>query len=103
MKIKKGDQIIVIAGKDKGQQGKVLSVVDKGYVIVEGINKYKKHQKPNPKTNAPGGIVEKEGRIHISNVALYNPNAKKAGKVGFKIQNDKKVRYFKSDNEIIDL
>ena len=105
-RIQSGDDVIVIAGKSKGHRGKVLSVTEKG-VIVEGGNLIKKHIKPNPqKPESKSGIVTLEAPIHVSNVAHYNPNSAKADKVGFKfIENNgvsKKVRYLKSDNEIID-
>jgi large subunit ribosomal protein L24 len=105
-RIQSGDDVIVIAGKSKGHRGKVLRVTENG-VVIEGANLIKKHIKPNPqKPDSKSGIVTLEAPIHVSNVAHYNPNSKKADKVGFKfIENNgmsKKVRYFKSDNEIID-
>jgi large subunit ribosomal protein L24 len=100
-KIKKNDDVIVIAGKDKGSRGSVLSVLD-DYVLVGGINKVKKHQKPNPVKGTAGGIVEIEKPIHISNVAIYNAAAKKADRVGVKLLEDgRKVRVFKSSGEVI--
>ena len=106
-RIRSGDEVIVIAGKSKGHVGKVLRLVAESGVVVEGGNFIKKHVKPNPqKPENKGGIITLEAPLNVSNVALYNPNTKKADKVGFKfIENDgvsKKVRYFKSDNEIID-
>jgi large subunit ribosomal protein L24 len=105
-RIKKSDTVIVIAGKSKGQVGKVISVADTK-VVVEGINMMKKHIKPNPQLEQKGGIIAKEAPLDISNIALYNPLTKKADKVGFKfIEKDggkQKVRYFKSNNEVIDL
>lgn len=102
-KVKKNDEVILIAGKDKGRHGKVLRVIDRQYVVVEGANMVKKHQKPNPKMQQQGGIVEKEAPIHISNVALFNPATKKADRVGIKVLADgKKVRFFKSNNEVIE-
>lgn len=102
-RVRKGDDVIVIAGKDKGKRGTVLKVVDEERVLVEGVNKAKKHQRPNPLKGTVGGIVEKEMPIHISNVALFNPATKKADRVGFKIMDDgRKVRYFKSTGEVID-
>jgi large subunit ribosomal protein L24 len=101
-KIKKDDEIIVIAGSDKGRRGKVVRVTD-GRVTVEGVNIVKKHVKPNPARGVQGGILEKEMPLDVSNVAIFNPTAKKADRVGVKILEDgKKVRYFKSNGEIID-
>ncbi|MCA1767075.1 50S ribosomal protein L24 [Idiomarina aminovorans] len=101
-KIKRDDEIVVLAGKDKGKQGKVLKVLtDKDRVIVEGVNVVKKHQKPNPGAGESGGIVEQEAAIHISNVAILNPETGKADRVGFRIEDGKKVRFFKSNNAII--
>lgn len=102
-KIKTGDHVIVLCGKDKGKQGTVASLVQDDRLIVQGVNKVKKHQKPNPTRGIPGGIVEKEMPIHRSNVALYNPETKKADRVGFRFLEDgKKVRFFKSTKEIVD-
>lgn len=103
-KLRKGDEIIVIAGKDKGKRGTVARMVaDKDRVVVDGINTVKKHQKPNPAVGVPGGIVEKEMPLHISNVAIFNPATGKADRVGIKILDDgRKVRIFKSNNEVID-
>ena len=101
-KIKRDDEVVVLAGKDKGKQGKVLKVLtDKDRVIVEGVNVVKKHQKPNPALGESGGIVEQEAAIHISNVAILNPETGKADRVGFRIEDGKKVRFFKSNNEVI--
>lgn len=101
-KIRRDDEIIVLAGKDKGKRGKVLSVITgKDRVVVEGVNLVKKHQKPNPALNVPGGIIEQEASIHVSNVAIFNPATGKADRVGFKFEDGKKVRFFKSNNEII--
>lgn len=104
-KIKKSDEIIVIAGKDKGKRGKVLRVLDKGLkVVVEGVNIVKKHMKPNPNANIPGGIVEREAALDMSNVAIFNPVTNKPDRVGFKVLTDgKKARYFKSNNELIEV
>ncbi len=101
-KIRKNDDVIVIAGKDKGNRGGVVSVLD-DYVLVGGINKVKKHQKPNPvKEGTAGGIVEVEKPIHISNIAIYNATTKKADRVGVKLLEDgRKVRVFKSSGEVI--
>jgi large subunit ribosomal protein L24 len=101
-KIRKGDAVIVIAGKDKGKRGTVLNVGE-GLLLVEGINRVKKHTKPNPMKGQPGGIVEKEMPIQISNVALFNPASKKGDRVGFKTLDDgRKVRVFKSNGEVVD-
>jgi large subunit ribosomal protein L24 len=103
-KLKKGDDVIVIAGKDKGKRGTVTSVMPQAdRVMVEGVNMVKKHQKPNPQMGVPGGIVEKEMPLHISNVAIFNSATGKADRVGIKILEDgRKVRIFKSNNEVID-
>ena len=101
-KIKKNDDVIVIAGKDKGNRGNVLRVLD-DRLLVSGINKVKKHQKPNPVKGLSGGIVEIEMSIHASNVAIYNATAKKADRVGIKtLEDGRKVRVFKSSGEMID-
>ncbi len=101
-KIKKDDGVIVIAGKDKGNLGSVLRVLG-DYLLVAGVNKVKKHQKPNPVKGLTGGIIEKEMPIHISNVAIYNVTAKKADRVGIKaLEDGRKVRVFKSNGEMID-
>ena len=100
-KIKKNDDVIVIAGKDKGNRGNVLNVAG-DYVLVGGINKVKKHQKPNPVKGTSGGIVEIEKPIHISNIAIYNATTKKADRVGVKqLEDGRKVRVFKSNGEVI--
>ena len=101
-KIRRDDQVIVLAGKDKGKRGKVLSVVtESGRVFVEGIHLIKKHQKPVPQLNQAGGIVEKEASIDVSNVAIYNSETSKADRVGFKIEDGKKLRIFKSTGKTI--
>jgi large subunit ribosomal protein L24 len=103
-KIRKGDEVIVIAGKDKGRRGTVLRVVDDERVVVEGVNRVKKHQRPNPMKGTTGGIIEKEMPIHVSNVAIFNPHTQKPDRVGFRLLEDKrKVRYFKSNGEVIDV
>ena len=103
-KIKKGDDVIVRTGKDKGKSGRVTKVLKDDKVLVEGINQVKKSQKPNPNAGVTGGIVIKDMPIHISNIGLYNPATKKADRVGIKIlDNGKKVRYFKSTNEVVDV
>ena len=101
-KIRKGDQVVVLSGKDKGRQGTVL-VVDGEKVTVENINKAKKHQKPNQQRQVVGGIVDKTMPLHISKIAIWNVGAKKADRVGIKQLNDgKRVRFFKSNGEVID-
>ena len=103
-KLKKGDEVIVLTGKDKGKRGTINQViVEKDRVLVGGINMVKKHQKPNPAVGAPGGIVEKEMPIHMSNVAIFNAATGKADRVGIKtLEDGRKVRIFKSNNEAID-
>ncbi|MBB1073015.1 50S ribosomal protein L24 [Rhodoferax sp. 4810] len=103
-KIKTGDDVMVITGKDKGKRGSVLRVIDGSYVVVENVNMAKKHQKQNPQRGLPGGIVDKEMPLHISNVGLFNSVTGKAGRVGFKVLDDgRKVRVFKSDGEVVDV
>ena len=102
-KIKKDDQVIVIAGKDKGKTGMITRIRDDGRVYVSGVNMIKKHTKGNPQMGQPGGIIEKEAPLQASNVAIYNSSANKADRVGIKILEDgKKVRIFKSSGEQID-
>ncbi|MGA9164242.1 MAG: 50S ribosomal protein L24 [Thiobacillus sp.] len=102
-RIHKSDQVIVLAGKDKGKRGSVLNVLDSGHLLVEGVNRVKKHQKPNPMRNIQGGIVEKEMPIQASNVALFNTATQKADRVGYKVLEDgRKVRVFKSNGEMVD-
>ena len=101
-KIRKGDEIVVIAGKDKGKRGAVLVRVDAEHVVVEGVNSAKKHVKPNPVKGVVGGVVDKNMPLHISNVSLYNPTTKKADRVGFKqLEDGTKVRIFKSSGEVV--
>lgn len=101
-KIRKGDEVIVIAGKDKGKRGAVVLRVDAEHVVVEGINRVKKHVKPNPVKGVVGGVVDKDMPLHVSNVSLYNPATKKADRVGFKLLEDgKKVRVFRSNGEVV--
>lgn len=104
-KIKKGDNVFIIAGKDKGSTGKVLSVLESGKkLIVEGVNLVKKHVKSNPQANIQGGIVEKEAPLDSSNVAVFNSVTGKPDKVGFKVLEDgRKIRYFKSNGEPVDI
>ncbi|KAF3980873.1 MAG: 50S ribosomal protein L24 [Methylococcales symbiont of Hymedesmia sp. n. MRB-2018] len=101
-KLKQGDEVIVLVGKDKGKQGKIVQKIG-NRLLVEGINRAKKHQKGNPNAGIQGGIIDKDMPIDISNVGLYNPETKKADRVGFRFLEDgKKVRYFKSTNEVVD-
>ena len=103
-KLKKGDDVIVTVGKDKGKRGAVLRVLDADHLIVEGTNKVKKHQRPNPMRGLTGGIVEKEMPLHVSKVAIFNPQTRKADRVGFRLLEDgRKVRFFKSTGEVIDV
>ena len=102
-KIRKGDDVIVTTGKDKGKRGTVLRIVDARHLVVEGVNRVKKHERPNPVKGLTGGIVDKDMPIDISNVALYNPQTKKADRIGFKLMEDgRKVRVFKSNGEMVD-
>jgi len=102
-RIKKGDEVVVIAGRDKGKRGTVLRRVDAEHLVVEGVNRAKKHMRPNPMKNITGGIVDKDMPLHISNVALYNPATQKADRVGFKTLADgRKVRIFRSNGEQVD-
>jgi large subunit ribosomal protein L24 len=102
-KIRKGDTVILIAGRDKGRRGAVIEVLEDDRVRVEGLNMAKKHQKPNPNANQPGGIIEREAPLHISNVAVYNPATQKADRIGFRsLEDGRKVRVFKSNREMVD-
>lgn len=103
-KIRKGDDVIVTTGKDKGKRGQIVRVVDAERVVVENVNMVKRHTKPNPQRNVAGGIVEKEKSIHVSNVAIFNPATKKADRVGFRtLEDGRKVRCYKSNSEVIDV
>ena len=103
-KIRKGDQVVVVTGKDKGKRGSVLRVLADDRVLVENINLVKKHTRPNPNKNVTGGIIEKEMSIHISNVALYNSVSGKGERVGFKsLEDGRKVRYFRGSGEVVDV
>jgi large subunit ribosomal protein L24 len=103
-KIKKGDEVIVISGKDKGRRGRVLSVHTDNKALVEGINIVKKNSKPNPMKGVEGGIVDKEMPIHISNIMLFNAATSKGDRIGIKqLEDGKKVRYFKSNGEVVDV
>ncbi len=102
-KIRKGDQVIVLSGREKGRRGAVLQVLADGRVVIESVNMVKKHQKPNPQGGRQGGIIEKEMPLPVSKVAIWNPSAKRADRIGFKTLTDgKKVRFFKSNGEMID-
>ena len=102
-KIRKGDDVIVTTGRDKGKRGTVLKIVDAEHVVVEGANRVKKHQRPIPMKGVTGGIVDRDMPLHISNVALYNPVTKKGDRVGVRVLEDgRRVRYFKSNGEVID-
>ncbi len=103
-KIRQGDEVVVLTGKDKGKRGTVTKVItEDARIVVENVNIVKKHQKPNPQMNVPGGIIDKEMPIDVSNVAIFNPTTGKADRVGFKILDDgRKVRYFKSNGEVLD-
>jgi len=103
-KIRKGDEVVVLAGKDYKKRGAVLRILPDGRLLVEGVNLAKKHMKPNPQKGSSGGILTKEMPIQTSNVALYDPTGGKGGRVGFKFLEDgRKVRYFKSTSEVIDV
>ena len=103
-RLRKGDQVVVISGKDKGRRGTVLKVMADDQVLVESINMVKKHTKPNPMQGVEGGIVDKEMPLHVSNVMLFNPVANKGDRVGIKVLEDgRKVRYFKSNGEVVDV
>jgi len=103
-RIRKGDQVVVLSGRDKGRQGTVLNVLSGGQVLVESINRAKRHTRPNPQANHPGGIVEKEMPLPLSKVALFNPATKKGGRVGIRqLVDGRRVRFFKSNGEVIDV
>jgi large subunit ribosomal protein L24 len=103
-KIKKGDEVVVTTGRDKGKRGTVLRVVDPEHLLVEGANMVKKHQRPNPMKGQTGGIIDKEMPLHVSNVAIFNPATRQADRVGIKVMDDgRRVRVFKSNGEMIDV
>ncbi|HYC46226.1 MAG TPA: 50S ribosomal protein L24 [Burkholderiales bacterium] len=103
-KIRKGDDVVVTTGRDKGKRGTVLRIIDSEYVVVEGANKVKKHMRPNPMKGITGGIIEKEMPVHISNVAVFNPITKKADRIGVRtLEDGKRVRFFKSNGEVVDV
>lgn len=102
-KIRKGDDVMVLAGRDKGKRGTVLKIVDAEHLVVEGANRVKKHQRPNPMKGVTGGIIDKEMPLHVSNVGLFNSATKKADRVGIKVLEDgRRVRFFKSNGEVVD-
>ena len=102
-RIRKGDEVVVLSGRDKGKRGTVMRRINADYLVVEGVNRVKKHQRPNPMKGVTGGIVDKDLPIHISNVALFNPATKKADRVGVKtLQDGRKVRVFKDNGEQVD-
>jgi large subunit ribosomal protein L24 len=103
-KIRKGDDVVVLTGRDRSKRGTVLRVVDIDHLLVEGINRVKKHQKPNPAKGETGGIIDNEMPIHISNVALFNPATKKADRIGIRqLEDGRRVRFFKSNGEVVDV
>ncbi len=102
-RIKKGDEVVVVSGRDKGKRGSVLRRVDAQYVVVEGVNRVKKHMRPNPMKGVTGGIVDRDMPIHVSNIALFNPATKKADRAGVKsLEDGRKVRVFKANGEQVD-
>ena len=103
-KLKKGDSVIIIAGKDKGKKGEILKIIEPDKLVISNINLAKKHVKPNPNKQETGGILEREMPMHISNVMILNPLTKKGDKIGFKkLEDGKKVRVYKSNQEVIDI
>lgn len=103
-KIRKGDEVVVIAGKDKGKHGKVLRILSDDRVLVQNINVVKRHTRPNPARGVTGGIIDKEAPIHISNVALYDPTTGKGSRVGIRhLEDGSKVRFFKKSGEVVDV
>lgn len=100
-KLKRNDEVVVLAGKDKGKRGSVLKVLEDGRLLVSGVNIVKKHTKGNPQAGVAGGIIEKEAPIQASNVAIFNPETGKADRVGFRIEDEKKVRFYKSNGNVI--
>lgn len=103
-RIRKGDEVIVIAGRSSGQRGHVLKVLKDGRFLVENVNMVKRHQKPDPQSQKPGGIIERESPIHASNIMLFNPSTGKGDRVGFKFLEDgRKVRFYRSTGEVVDI
>ena len=101
-KIRQEDQVIVIAGRDKGKRGEVVRVLDDDRLVVAGVNLVKKHQRANPQANQQGGILEREAPIHVSNVAVYNEESDRPDRVGIRVEDGRRVRYFKSDGSLVD-
>ncbi|MYE13919.1 MAG: 50S ribosomal protein L24 [Gammaproteobacteria bacterium] len=101
-KIRQEDQVIVIAGRDKGKRGEVVRVLDDDRLVVAGVNLVKKHQRANPQANQQGGILEREAPIHVSNVAIYNEESDRPDRVGIRVEDGRRVRYFKSDGSLVD-
>ena len=103
-KIRKGDDVVVTSGRDRGRRGTVLRVIDAEHVVVEGANRVTKHQRPTPMKSVTGGLIEKEMPLHVSNVALYNPATKKADRIGIRrLEDGRRVRFFKSNGEVVDV
>ncbi|MGA0032303.1 MAG: 50S ribosomal protein L24 [Burkholderiales bacterium] len=103
-KIRKGDDVVVLTGRDRGKRGTVLRIVDADHLLVEGANRVKKHQRPNPAKGETGGIIDKEMPIHLSNVALFNPVTKKADRIGIRqLEDGRRVRFYKSNGEVVDV
>jgi large subunit ribosomal protein L24 len=102
LKIKKDDEVVVLAGRDKGKRGEVLQILGRGKLLVAGINLVKKHQRPDPNVGQRGGIVEQEAPIDGSNIAIWNDDDEKADRVGIRVEDGKKIRYFKSNDKVID-
>jgi large subunit ribosomal protein L24 len=102
LKIKRDDEVVILAGRDRGKRGKVRKVLADNRVVVAGVNLVKKHTRPNPQAGVAGGIVEREAPIQVSNVGIYNPATGKADRVGFKVEGDSKIRIFKSSGEAVD-
>ena len=102
-KIRQGDDVVVLTGRDKGKRGTVLRILPDERALVDNVNVVKKHERPNPNKGQTGGIIEKEAPIHISNIALYNPNRQRADRVGVRqLEDGRKVRFYRSDDEVID-
>jgi len=102
LKIRKDDEVVVLSGRDKGKRGDVLRVIDDDRLLVSGVNMVKKHQRPNPNVGQRGGIVEQEAPIQVSNVAIWNRETDKGDRVGFRVEDGKKIRFFKSTGKTID-
>lgn len=101
LKLRQNDEVIILTGKEKGKKGFIKSILSPNKVIIQGLNLVKKHQKPVPSQNKNGGILEKEAPIHISNIAIFNPESKKLDRIGFRFEEGKKVRFFKSNGKIV--